>query len=308
MKTLYTVLLFSFFFTSAVSAQPISTHSVREGDTLASIAQQYYADPTREEVVRRANDLPREPKLLAGSRLTIPMSTFHRVRPTQSWRKIADEVYGATHRASVLVEANDASLRVQPDEGTELVVPFPLRHVANEPTTLSKIARAYFGEGRRHVSRIRKFNSINGNRISRGQVVLVPLVGLQLSEEARAALAKSVQSTAFGAKTQQAQTSAEQELPQLIKLARSGAYAESIALGNKMLGTGRLTSTQRVDIQRTLATAYIAIDRKDLAVASFLSALKKQPSLELDSITTSPKVLKAFAEAKAKLTRSQTAP
>ncbi|MBW2507352.1 MAG: LysM peptidoglycan-binding domain-containing protein, partial [Deltaproteobacteria bacterium] len=36
-------------------AQAVYTHAVQSGDTLASIAQRYYGDPTREAVLREAN-------------------------------------------------------------------------------------------------------------------------------------------------------------------------------------------------------------------------------------------------------------
>ena len=292
--------------TSGVLAQPVPTHSVRPGDTLTSIAQRYYNDPTREEVIRRANDLLADPILLPGDRLVIPMSTFYRVKPSQTWKQIAEEVYGQSFRASVLVEANEASLRVQPDEGTELLVPFPLRHVALASESVAAIAQMYFGEGRRHVTRIRWFNALNNNRLQRGTVILVPMVGLELSDEALTRLGKALQSATFGARTQQAQLSAEQEVPKLMKMVRAGSFAETVALGNGLLGTGRLTSTQRVDIHRALATSYVALDRQDMAVQSFLKALRRQPSLELDSVTTSPKVLKAFVKAKALLTKTNT--
>jgi hypothetical protein len=42
----------------------------------------------------------------------------------------------------------------------------------------------------------------------------------------------------------------------------------------------------------------LALSREDLAVQAFAEALKKQPDLELDSVRTSPRVLKALELAK----------
>jgi tetratricopeptide (TPR) repeat protein len=48
------------------------THTVRQGDTLASLAQRYYGDRSRSEVIWETNQLPPNPKLVAGTILKIP--------------------------------------------------------------------------------------------------------------------------------------------------------------------------------------------------------------------------------------------
>jgi tetratricopeptide (TPR) repeat protein len=48
------------------------THTVRVGDTLVSIAQQYYGDRSRSEVIWETNQLPPNVKLAAGTVLKIP--------------------------------------------------------------------------------------------------------------------------------------------------------------------------------------------------------------------------------------------
>jgi tetratricopeptide (TPR) repeat protein len=48
------------------------THTVRSGETLGSIAQRYYGDPSRSEVIWEINQLPRNPRLVVGSSLRVP--------------------------------------------------------------------------------------------------------------------------------------------------------------------------------------------------------------------------------------------
>jgi tetratricopeptide (TPR) repeat protein len=48
------------------------TYTVRAGDTLASIAQRYYGDRSRSEVIWETNQLPPNPRLAAGTTLRIP--------------------------------------------------------------------------------------------------------------------------------------------------------------------------------------------------------------------------------------------
>jgi hypothetical protein len=44
--------------------------------------------------------------------------------------------------------------------------------------------------------------------------------------------------------------------------------------------------------------AFVAVGRRDLAIAAYVEALSRQPDLELDSRRTSPTVLAAFDEAR----------
>jgi nucleoid-associated protein YgaU len=48
------------------------THTVRAGDTLASLAERYYGDRSRGEVIWETNQLPPNPRLTAGTTLKIP--------------------------------------------------------------------------------------------------------------------------------------------------------------------------------------------------------------------------------------------
>jgi tetratricopeptide (TPR) repeat protein len=48
------------------------THTVRAGDTLVSLAQQYYGDRSRSEVIWETNQLPPNTKLASGTVLKIP--------------------------------------------------------------------------------------------------------------------------------------------------------------------------------------------------------------------------------------------
>ena len=47
-------------------------HTVRAGDTLATLAQRYYGDRSRGEVIWETNQLPANPRLVAGTTLKIP--------------------------------------------------------------------------------------------------------------------------------------------------------------------------------------------------------------------------------------------
>jgi len=295
-----TLVLASATFTAAhrVRAQAVYSHAVQAGDTLASIAQRYYGDPTREAVLREANRMKGagENGLLPGSWLFIPTVSFYRVGKDETWKSIALKFYAEEARAAALIDANDGNRRVQPDEGAELLVPYPLRHVVAPGETLAKIADLYMPASPLSLKRLRQFNP--GARIERGQVVLVPLFDLRLAGEGRAEASVVFARAAGGGSAKEAQDEVEASLPALIGQVQEAHFAEAVALGNRLLGATALTSTQAVTIQKELAVAYVALERDDLAEASFRAALALQPNLELDTVRTSPSVLAAFNRAK----------
>lgn len=276
-------------------------HVVREGETLASIAERYYGDPRRENVLVAENGLTAQggAPIEVGLRLLVPHVSYHRVSQGESWAAIARRFYGDPRRAFVIVEANDASQSEQPAEGTELLIPYPLRHVTGQNETLQRVAKAYYGNGGRdETRRLRRFNNLRTNRIARGQIVLVPLEDLRLSEEGRSAIEEFTGRAPPAGETRELQARIEQELPELLEHVRRGRFTEAVQLGNRLLGAQALTGNQIVTIQRELGTAYVALGRVDLAVHAFREALQRQPDLQLDTVRTSPLVMRAFQRAK----------
>lgn len=283
---------------AGAEAQAVYTHAVQEGDTFESIAQRYYGDPTREAVLREANRMKGSGVngLVPGSWIFIPMVTFYRVNTEETWKSVAVRLYGREARAATLIEANDGNRRLEPDEGAELLVPYPLRHVVGPGETLAKIAKMYMPDSPLSLKRLRRFNA--GARIERGQVVLVPLFDLRLAGEGRAEASDAFTRAAWGGAAKEAQDAVESSLPELIEQVQKARFAEAVSLGNRLLGTQSLTSTQVVTIQKELGVAYVALERSDLAEASFRAALALQPNLELDTVRTSPRVLEAFNRAR----------
>jgi LysM repeat protein len=276
----------------------IYLHVVRPGETLASIAQTYYGDPKRETVLVTENGLTDQggAGIVEGLRLIIPTVRYHRVQTGDTWRDIAKRYYGDESRAAILLRANDAKPGSSPDEGAQLLIPYPVRHIVRQGESIVNIAELYYGS-RDEVRTLRAFNNAKG-RLTRGHMLLVPLLDLVLSPEGRRRVEEATGARTEGGEARALQAEVDKQLPALRELLSRGRYAEALALGNRLLGTGQLTGNQEISIQRELATAYVALDRPDLAAQAFERALEKQPDLELDSVRTSPRVLSALDQAK----------
>lgn len=293
------------------AAEATFEHVVREGETLASVAERYYGDPRRESVLVAENGLTAQggAPIVVGLRLRIPYVRYHRVAEGETWNELASRFYGDARRAFLLVEVNRGSSQEQPDTGAELLVPYPLRYVAGNTESITHVARDYFGErdASDNARVLRRFNNLRSRRISRGQMILIPLGDLVLSEEGRRLIEEESGDDPGGGEMRDRQAAIDAELPQLADFVEQGRYTESVMLGNRLLGSGVLTGSQLVTVYRRLAVAYVALGHVELAADAFRVALEHQPELELDSVRTSPRVREAFESAKRALQEARSA-
>ena len=269
-------------------------HVVREGETLASIAERYYGDVRRESVLVTENGLNSQggAAIVVGLRLHIPTVTYHRVVQGETWNVIAERYLGEARRAATLIEINGGSAAT-PDPGAVILVPYPLRHVASQHEDLVDIAKLYYGHAE-SITVLRRYNAIRGTRLERGQIVLVPLSDLTLSEEGKHLVEANVGTGSAGGRLRELQARVEHDIPLLDAHVRLGHYVEAVALGHELIGTAELTTRQRIAIQSALAIAYEAFDRRDLAVRCYREVLELDPEYALDVRRTSPRILEAL--------------
>jgi hypothetical protein len=279
---------------AAPAARADVVHTVRQGDTLAAIAQRYYGDASREAILVAANALNVQASagILPGTRVVVPSVSYYRVRPRDSWERVAFREFGAGARAGYLAEVNRADPRVAPAEGAVLRVPYLLRYVVPEDgEALFEVARRFYGD-RAQARFVTEFNRLTSMRLQRGQVLLLPLPELVLREEPPCEGGPSLAQTAA------AQREVDGRMTALRSMLVHGQYVEALALGARLLGTAELSATQRARIQRGLAEAYCALDRGDLAAEALRDALSAQPDLRLDPVRDGPRMVDALAIAR----------
>jgi len=278
----------------AESADAI-VHVVRPGETLKSIGELYYGE-RRESVLAAENAIEPNVSIVSGMRIVIPTVRYHRVQQGETWAELSERYYADVRRAFVLIDANSGSRA--PEAGQLLLVPYPLRYVSSAHDPVRQAARDFFDGSNKAIALIRRFNAIKTTRSVRGEVLLLPLSTLVLSEQGRHHAAAQGKDLGQASQARDKQVAAQEALPTLRQHVLEGRYVEAVALANQLLGWGELTGNQLVTIQRELGTALIALDRDDLAFEAFKSLLEQQPDVELGLGDTSPRVLKVLDRAR----------
>jgi hypothetical protein len=270
------------------------THIVTEKDTLASIAERYYGRIQFEKLLVAANDLDARggSPIVRGMRLEVPALGHRIVRQGESWDSLASELLGSPKRSDVLSLANDSSPWLTPEEGAEIIVPFNLRVLPDTGDTLITIAYRFYGDMNRAWV-LDRYNLLEGRKLQPGDVVLVPLTELPLTDAGKQAARASAGAACSQAQgeTRAVQKKVAQELPALLADIRSGRYVDAVARGTRFLASAELSEPQVALVYRQLLEAYVALEAPGLGTAACAEWLKRSPGTLLSPVELSPKIL-----------------
>jgi hypothetical protein len=271
-------------------------HIVQRGETLAAIAERTYGRVELEQILVAANGLDGGAgiSIVPGMRLELPALGHHRATAGDTWASLAEVLLGDPERSDVLATANGSMPWLAPSDGQEVVVPYNLRYVVQQGDSTLTIAYRFLG-ARDKAWMLDRYNHLHQKAPKRGDVVLVPLVGLALTPEGKAEAASAGASVRAegGGRARDAQHKVEAELPLLATELRSGRYADVIARGNRLLGYGELSKPEVAQIQRALVEAYVALDAQGLAEMACNAWREADPAAELDPTDLSPKIVRA---------------
>ena len=227
-----------------------------------------------------------------GTRLEIPAPAYHTVAQGETWSGIALAWLGSgdAARTGVLAHANGGVPWIPPVEGRQIEIPAVVTYIAGDGETVNTIARRFWGDPFRGWE-LNAYNGREGVAVRRGEVVLVAMLGLKLTDsgkaEARGAAERDGASLGVAFERQRR---ADTELPPLLADVRYGRYAEAVARGNRLLGGGALTRPQLALVERALLESYVALDARAAAAAACAAWKANEPRPLLDPIRTSPKV------------------
>jgi hypothetical protein len=286
------------------------SHLVVPNESLAQIAQRVYGSTQYESVLAGANALDTQggSAIVPGMHIEIPAPGHHRVALHETWADLALAWLGNASRADVLARANGGLAWVPPNEGEEIVIPCVVTHIAGPTDDGPTLARRYYGDTMR-AWELDAYNTRHGIPIHRGDVVLIPLVDLHLTDagKAEAKHAAEIELGEAAGGTHDTQHRADAELPGLLADVRGGRYVEAVARGNRLLGAGALTRPQLALVHRALLEAYVALDTGNAgppgnaigACTAWRAAAAGDPKIDthLDPKFVSPKIRAACATA-----------
>ncbi len=272
------------------------THVVQKGDTLASIAERYYGRIQHEKILVAANALDAHGgvPIVPGMLLEVPAVAHRRIKKGDTWPALATELLGAPHRADVLSIANGTSPWLPPAEGVEIVVPYNLPVITGGADTIITIAFKFMGD-KNKAWVLDHYNGFKGRQLRRGDLVLVPLTDLPLTDAGRKAAqlaAAALHSQAAG-EARAAQRRVQAELPALIADVKHGRYVDAVTRGTRFLSSGALAKPQLATVNRQLLEAYAALDAPGLATQACSQWRANDPKARLDPVTMSPKLIAA---------------
>ncbi|NUO54478.1 MAG: LysM peptidoglycan-binding domain-containing protein [Polyangiaceae bacterium] len=268
----------------------------KRGETLAMLSLRFYGRVDKEKVLVTANGLRDGAPVVPGTRLEVPTVSHHRVERGETWESLAELYLGEPKRAEALALGNETMPWLPVESGREIVVPYVLRVVSAPGDSTPSLAYSYLGH-RDDAYMVDRFNSLNGRPLKSGDVLLLPISDLALTDEgvdaARAGLALSSREAAGDARD--AQLRADTELPLLAREVQEGRWVAAITRGNQLLGGGVLSDPQTAHANRLLLEAYVALDEEELARTACDEWRRADPDSPLDPIEVSPKVLRACA-------------
>ncbi len=268
------------------------THVVREGENLSSLANKFYGSPSYEVVLVAANglDLQGGSKPVPGMRLEIPSLGSHRAEPGETWYSIATRTLGDGRRADLLARANHAVAWIPPADGQSVVLPYHLTVVAVDGETVFRLSTRFYG----NATRAWEINAYNGfnetSAFKRGDVVLIPLTDLPLTNVAKL----EEQASTFGFEDKRdARPVIEKEVGALALEMKRGDFVAAIARGNRILALRGLLPEETSRTLFSLVEAYVSLGAFSLAERTCAAFRAVDPKAVLEPVYTSPKILRA---------------
>ena len=288
------LLLLSLLDTSAARAQRV-VHRARFGETLASIAKHYYGKKDFANFIKLTNGRDDSP-VRAGERIRVPTSWFYVTPKRAKLQSLAKRLLGRRIRSVALLAFNTRLQRRRAvPKGTKLLVPFNINHLVTAGETFAAISIRYYGSAS-NARLISNYNGLRGTQPAAQTSLQVPIGRVRIRRERLLALTND-RVLGVSPSRQRADRAALQEANGMLRRGESWRVPLRLI---RLLAREQASDTYIAEVYKLLAVAYVAIDQPSLAVRAFQEALLRQPNMTLDPVTHSPKVIRAFTEAKSR--------
>ncbi|MCB9557295.1 MAG: LysM peptidoglycan-binding domain-containing protein [Deltaproteobacteria bacterium] len=277
---------------TSAAAQGV-VHRTRFNETLEGVADAYYGEHGAAimRVLKLVNGL-HDDKLQPGMRLRIPSAWVYLAPRPTTIGVVATRYLGHRKRAVALREINHLTVRRIP-AGRRLLIPFVVDHIALPSDTFASLAERYWGNTDR-AAMLAQYNLTKAPAPRAGARVKIPISAVQISAERLLALTNE-RVLGVGSGRLSEDRAALQEANGLL---RKGQFQRVALRLLRLMVRDRASDTHVAEVFKLLAVAYVGMNEHRLAVLAFEEALLRHPTMTIDPVTHSPKVIRAFVEAK----------
>ncbi len=289
------------------------THTVAAGETLESIAKQYYGSSWKSVYIAAKNGLEDGKPVPSGKRLAIPSCFVYRVRKGDSVGNIAKRYLGDDDRYKAVMQENGLKDAAELQVGQELVMPFVVRHTVQNGENLSALARQYYRTTRK-AGLIKDYNKVD--EVKAGDRVTVPIfdrAALDVKDRARSGATPAPASPEAAAPAPAADaeepprasetksiTDRRADLRRAVDGWRAGEFESACKSLEQLLDVRGFEAQERSLIVSHLGFCAVAAGQRGAATDYFTKWLELDPKAQLDPITTSPKILEVFYDVREK--------
>lgn len=271
------------------------SYKVKQNDSLALIAAEFYGDRNKAIFIMVANKLERARKLRPGERLKVPVSRVLITSPGDTFESIAATLLGDPRRGAFLAKFNNLDARSSLASGTELSIPFTITHTAAAAETIANITAAYFGDAK-NAALIRSYNFLDKDALDKGERLIIPIFNVRLQASKLPALDADSRKRVDAQR--RARELAAKALPAARQAWRDGDFAGvKAALAEVEANLDYLDAQQAIEAGVLLGATDVAFNDRALALVAFKRVLVRGPAYRLSAYNYSPKVLAAWKEA-----------
>lgn len=293
------LIFFLLLISSTGNAQRV-IHRVRFGETLTGISSYYYGTPLYGPIISQANGLNIRRHLKVGEHIRVPSAWVYTVRKTTSLEAVTKQLLGHKNRWQTLVLINKLGRKKKILTGQQLLIPFILNHTVIPGETYTDLAKRYYGNPKL-VGFITSYNLGSSNKLLAGTQIEIPISHVRITP---LRLEELLNQRVLGIDHQPEQEERE-ALQETNALLRGGHYWRVPLRLLQFFARDQVADAQTAEVFKLLGIAYVALDQNELAIRSFQEALMHQPTLNIDLVTSSPKIVQAFLDAKSILQRNE---
>lgn len=270
------------------------TYRVRDGDTLALIAAEYYGDRKKAIFIMVENRITHPRPLKPGERLKIPVNREITTAPGDTFETLAGTFLGDGRRGVFLAEFNGLSPDDRLPAGTQLQIPFTVTHRAAGTESFSQIAAAYFND-KSQAETLRRYNFLTDKQaLAKDEAIQVPIFNVRLQASKMPPIDPDAK-TRRAARREAAQRAAT-TIPRAWAAWRTGdiKVIETLMFD---IDIDYLDTGEAIDVALLRGLAAAAQGNKELAIEHFKAVRARAESHVLRKFDYSPKILELWTQA-----------